>query len=165
MLCLVAVRKEDLCSRGILFGRREASLRCASRIWLRGMRNAGKCCRWKGNSLSLSAAPSRGSQLMKDSCSRGILFGRREASLRSASRIWPRGMRNAGKCCRWKGNSLSLSAAPSRGSQLPQDPCSRGILFGRKFLISTRCPGNTTKGSLAAATASAACWLAPQARD
>ena len=32
-----------------------------------------------------------------------------EASLRSASRIWPRGMRNVGKCCRWKGNSLSLS--------------------------------------------------------
>ena len=59
MLCLVAVRKEDLCSRGILFGRREASLRCASRIWPRGMRNVGKCCRWKGNSLSLSAARGR----------------------------------------------------------------------------------------------------------
>ena len=31
--------------------------------------------------------------------------------------------------------------------------------------IFTHYPGGTTKGSLAAATASAVCWLAPQAGD
>ena len=47
-----------------------------------------------------------------------------EASLRCASRIWPRGMRNVGKCCRWKGNSLSLSGVCGDRGQLPREGAS-----------------------------------------
>ena len=75
-----------------------------------------------------------------------------------------------------EGNSFSLSGVcDDRGQHAAdtaaaREPCTEKIHVVGKFsrpmdFISTRYPGNTTKGSLAAATASAACWLAPQARD
>ena len=50
---------------------------------------------------------------------------------------------NTSTSVRVEGNSFSLSAAPSRGSRVPQDPCSRGIFCGRGIIIPKRYPCGT----------------------
>ena len=74
------------------------------------------------------------------------------------------GVAQRGEITAVEGNSLSLSAAPSRGSRVLRDSCSREIFSAAEFFSLPDYPSTTTKGSLAAAV-SAACWLAPQARD
>ena len=69
-------------------------------------------------------------------------------------------------------NAADGEATPSASRQLPRegaryggDPCSRENLLADRFLSQGATPVVRLQGSFAAATASAACCLAPQARD
>ena len=132
----------DSCSRSIFCGRREAPLRSAT------PREFGReeCATWVnvaayGQLPQPPAFPSRGSRVPGDSCSRSIFCGRWEAPLRSATR------REFGReeCATWVnaaayGQLPQPPAAPSRGSHVPGDSCSRSIFCGRwEASLRSRC--------------------------
>ena len=86
--------------------------RSASRIWPQGVRYAGNRC-------GGGATPSASRQLPREGANYHKIHVVREFSAaagkpRSASRIWPQGVRYVGNCC-------GLWATPSASRQLPQE--------------------------------------------